>query len=391
LGLKGQSTHWRELTAGTNSAILSWAESQPWAQAMIACQQDAQWHAEGDVWTHTRLVCAQLERLTGWAALPHADQLKLFFAALFHDAGKPLTSAPDPETGRIRSPKHSLAGAEISQRILRELGCDLRTREEIVSLVRYHGRPTYILEKESPEHEVILLSWLVDTRLLYWFALADTRGRHTKEMARPEENLHLWKMVAEERGCFGLPYAFANSQARFLFYRGKLSSLFYVPREDYRCTVTLMSGLPGAGKDTWLSRNRAGLPVVALDAIRDVQEVDATDNQGKVIQTAREHCRAHLRAREDFAFNATNITRQMRQRWIELFADYDARIQIVYIEPPLATILAQNRRRANPVPENVVLRLLEKLEPPTAAECHDLVFNSPHCSGYFGRPVEGKL
>ena len=159
----------------------------------------------------------------------------------------------------------------------------------------------------------------------------------------------------------------------------------------YRCAVTLMSGLPGAGKDTWLSQNRAGLPVVALDAIRDVQEVDATDNQGKVIQTAREQCRAHLRAREDFAFNATNITRQMRQRWIELFADYDARIQIVYIEPPLATILAQNRRRANPVPENVVLRLLEKLEPPTAAECHDLVFNSPHCSGYFGRPVEGKL
>ena len=118
------------------------------------------------------------------------------------------------------------------------------------SLVRYHGRPVYILEKDSPEHEVIFLSWLVDTRLLYLFALADTRGRRTKEMTRPEENLHLWKMVAEERGCFGVPYPFANSQARFLFYRGKLSSLHYLPREGYRCTVTLLSGLPGAGKDT---------------------------------------------------------------------------------------------------------------------------------------------
>ncbi len=372
MGLKGPSAHWTAVSAGTNSEILSWAEGQPWAQAMVSCQQDAQWHAEGDVWTHTRLVCAQLERLTEWATLPHADQLRLFFAALFHDAGKPLTSAPDPETGRIRSPKHSLAGAEIARQVLRELGCDLQTREQIVSLVRYHGRPPYILEKESPEHELIFLSWLADTRLLYWFALADTRGRHTKEMTRPEEHLHLWKMVAEERGCFGLPYPFTNTQARFLFYRGKLSSLHYAPREDYRCTVTLMSGLPGAGKDTWLAQNRAGLPVVALDAIRDVLEVDATDNQGQVIQTAREQCRAHLRAREDFAFNATNITRQMHQRWIELFADYDARIEIIYIEPPLETVLSRNRRRANPVPEAVILKLLEQLEPPTITECHAL-------------------
>ena len=362
-----------ELAAATNSEILSWAEGQPWAQAMAACPQDAQWHAEGDVWTHTRLVCAELERLAEWAALTRATQLKLLFAALFHDAGKPATSAPDPETGRIRSPKHALAGAEIARRVLRELECDLPVREEIVSLVRYHGRPPYILEKDSPEHEVIFLSWLVDTRLLYLFALADTRGRRTKEMTRPEENLHLWKMVAEERGCFGVPYPFANSQARFLFYRGKLSSLHYLPREDYRCTVTLMSGLPGAGKDTWLSQNRAALPVVALDAIRDALGIDATDNQGEVIQMAREQCRAHLRAGRSFAFNATNITRQIRQRWIELFADYAARVEIVYLEPPLATVLAQNRRRANPVPEKVILHLVETLEPPTMAECHDLL------------------
>ncbi len=384
MGLKGSSKHWAELAGGTNSEILSWAERQPWAQAMLACQQDAQWHAEGDVWTHTRLVCAELERLTEWPTFPRSAQVKLLFAALLHDAGKPVTSTPDPETGRIRSPKHALAGAEIARGVLRELGCDLQTSEEIVSVVRYHGRPPYILEKENPEQELISLSWLVDTRLLYWFALADTRGRDTKEMARPEDNLHLWKMVPEERGCFGKPYSFANSQARFLFYRGKLSSLHYVPREDYRCTVTLLSGLPGAGKDTWLSQNRVGLPVVALDAIREVLDVDATDNQGEVIQLAREQCRAHLRARQNFAFNATNVTRQMRQRWIQLFEDYSARIEIVYLEPTLETILLQNRRRENPVPESVILRLLAKLEPPTVAECHELVLVEP------GRPMNAR-
>ena len=364
--------NWSDITRATNAQILAWAEAQPWADAMAACNQDAQWHAEGDVWTHTKMVCAELERLADWPSLDRAAQLKLLFTALFHDTGKPATTVLDPDTGRTRSPKHALTGTEIARRVLRELECDLVTREEIAALVRFHGRPPFLLEKEKPEHEVISLSWIVNNRLLYLFALADTRGRHAKEMSRPEENLHLWKLVAEERGCFVRPYPFANDHARFLFYRDRLSSLHYTPREDFRSTVTLMSGLPGAGKDAWLARHRPALPVVSLDAIRTELDVDAKDNQGTVIQSAREQCREHLRARRDFAFNATNITRQMRGRWIELFADYSARVEVVYIEPPLQTILMQNKRRTDSVPEKVIERLLEKLEPPTITECHAL-------------------
>jgi predicted kinase len=135
-----------------------------------------------------------------------------------------------------------------------------------------------------------------------------------------------------------------------------------------------MSGLPGSGKDTWLVRHPAGLPVVALDVIRTDLDVDPTDNQGEVIQAAREQCREHLRAGRDFAFNATNITRQIRQRWIDLFADYGARVNVVYLEPPLSMLLQQNKRRSNPVPEKVLFQLIEKLEPPTITECHSLAF-----------------
>ncbi|MCI0539631.1 MAG: AAA family ATPase [Verrucomicrobiales bacterium] len=365
---------WGDITRATNAQVLEWGEAQSWARHMASCNQDAQWHAEGDVWTHTKMVCAELEKLTDWPVLDRAAQLKLLFTGLFHDSGKPATTALDPETGRTRSPKHALVGAEIARGVLRELGCDLVTREEITALVRYHGRPPFLLEKPNPEHEVISLSWFVNNRLLYLFALADTCGRHAKEMTRPEENLHLWKLAAEEHNCFLTPYTFANDQARFLFYRSQLSSLHYTPHVDYRCTVTLMSGLPGAGKDTWLVRHRSKLPVVALDAIRDELDVEATHNQGEVIQAAREWCREHLRVGENFAFNGTNITWQMRRRWIDLFTDYKARIEIVYVEPPVSTILLQNKHRANAVPENVILRLLEKLEPPTVTECHALTF-----------------
>lgn len=365
--------NWQSFSLSTTDQVVQWAETQPWTRAMAACQQDAQWHAEGDVWTHTRMVCAELERLSDWPSLGRTDQLKLLFTALLHDSGKPATTMIDPETGRTRSPKHAVVGVEIARNVLRDLDCDLATREEIAALVRFHGRPCFLLEKESPEREVIWLSWFLNNRLLYLFALADTRGRLTKEMTRPEENLHLWKLVAEEHHCFLSPYAFANEQARFLFYRHQLSSLHYAPHIEHRCTVTLMSGLPGAGKDTWLATHRPVIPVVALDAIREALDIDATDNQGEVVQTAREECRQYLRIGQDFAFNATNITRQMRQRWIDLFSDYGARIEIVYIEPPLKTILVQNNRRPNPVPESAINRLLSRLEPPTITECHDLL------------------
>src|SRR6185295_18571250 len=122
-----------------------------------------------------------LQRLESWSSLNRAAQLRLLFAALFHDAGKPATTILDPESGRTRSPKHALVSVEIARNVLRELNCEFTLREEITALVRFHGRPTYLLEKPSPEHEIISLSWLVNNKLLYLFALADTRGRNAKE------------------------------------------------------------------------------------------------------------------------------------------------------------------------------------------------------------------
>jgi predicted kinase len=363
---------WNELSQASLDEIIGWASDQPWCRAMADCQQDAEWHSEGDVWTHTQMVCAQLPQLAEWPTLTRHEQTVLIFTALFHDAGKPLTSQVDPVSGRITSPKHAIKGEHLARSVLRDAGCDLTIREEIARMVRLHGRPAFLLERPDPNHEVISLSWWVANRLLYFFALADTRGR-TTESGRPEENLHLWKMAAEENGCFEKPYPFANDQARFLFYRQRERNLHYVPHEDYHCTVTVMSGLPGSGKDTWLAANRQGIPVVSLDDIRGELDIEATDNQGEVVQVARERCRQQLRARSSFAFNATNLVRQTRQRWIDLFADYNARIELVYVEPPLSVILGQNKGRRDPVPERVIRQLADKCEPPTWTEAHHLV------------------
>jgi predicted kinase len=67
--------------------------------------------------------------------------------------------------------------------------------------------------------------------------------------------------------------------------------------------------------------------------------------------------------------------RQTRGRWLELFADYRARIEIVYLEPPFETLLRQNKMRGEAVPEGVIRRLADKCEPPTWLECHQLLIS----------------
>jgi len=373
--------NWDQLKQSTVEQIAAWSESQPWCQAMAQCVQDRQWHSEGDVWTHTQMVLEQLQALEEWPLLSAHERIVLIFTALFHDVAKPLTTQVDEQTGRVHSPKHAVKGEHVARAVLRDLACDLTTREEICRLVRFHGRPAFLLERDEPTHEVARLSWLVNNRLLYLFALADTRGRDTDSRTRPEENLHYWKLTAEEAGCYDRPYAFATDHARFTFFRQREPNLHYTPHEDFRCTVTLMSGLPASGKDTWLTNNQSDSPVVSLDDVREELGVDPRDNQGRVAQRARERCRELLRAGVSFAFNGTNTVRQTRTRWIDLFVDYNARIEVVYLEPPFEQLLRRNKARSQSVPEPIIRKLAARCEPPTWNECHQLVVSDGQTEG----------
>lgn len=372
---------WHRLSSGDVEATIAWAGSRPWAAKLAACEQDPVWHAEGDVWTHTQLVCRELPGVAGWHDLEPRDRAACLMSAVFHDAGKPETTIRDPATGHIHAPKHAVAGVALARRELAALACPPVLRERIVSLVRYHALPPRVLERENPLRDVIRMSWLLDTRLLGIVARADFRGRvcHAAPAwssgggpPRSEDDFALWDLICRELACDGRPYPFGNDQARFRFFRDPACDRSHVPHEAYRCTVTMLSGLPAAGKDTWLAQHRPGLPVVALDAVRAELDVEPTDDQGSVAQAAREACREHLRAGRDFAFNATNLSQRIRGRWVNLFADYDARIEMVHLDVPLATALARNRRRPRPVPEGVIRRLHDRLEPPTWLECHAL-------------------
>jgi tRNA nucleotidyltransferase/poly(A) polymerase len=100
----------------------------PELEAMKGCEQPPQFHPEGDVFKHTRIM---LEMLPAQASLP------LVLSVLFHDIGKPPTATVD-ETGRIRFSGHDRVGAEMTEAIMERLRFSRAEIDATVEAVRQH-------------------------------------------------------------------------------------------------------------------------------------------------------------------------------------------------------------------------------------------------------------
>lgn len=100
----------------------------PQLEAMKGCEQPPQFHPEGDVFKHTRLM---LELLPDEVSLP------LVLSVLFHDIGKPPTASVD-ETGRIRFNGHDRIGAEMTEALMQRLRFSRAEIDATVEAVRQH-------------------------------------------------------------------------------------------------------------------------------------------------------------------------------------------------------------------------------------------------------------
>src|SRR2546429_7064670 len=100
----------------------------PELEAMKGVLQPEQFHPEGDVFVHTRLML-QL--------LPQEVPVPLVFAVLFHDVAKPVTAMVDT-TGRIRFNDHDRIGAQMTEAIMRRLRFSSAEIEATDEKVRGH-------------------------------------------------------------------------------------------------------------------------------------------------------------------------------------------------------------------------------------------------------------
>src|SRR5262249_12479768 len=103
-------------------------ELLPEIDALKGCEQPPQFHPEGDVFVHTRLMLS---------LLPERVSTPLVLAVLFHDIGKPPTQSRD-ETGRIRFNGHEYVSAEMTAKIMERLRFSNEDAASTIEAVRQH-------------------------------------------------------------------------------------------------------------------------------------------------------------------------------------------------------------------------------------------------------------
>jgi tRNA nucleotidyltransferase/poly(A) polymerase len=99
----------------------------PEVEEMKGVEQPPEFHPEGDVYTHVRMMLGELD---------NADPI-LAFSVLLHDIAKPDTYQVDP-TGRIRFTAHESVGARKAETILKRLRCSNHFIEAVTACIANH-------------------------------------------------------------------------------------------------------------------------------------------------------------------------------------------------------------------------------------------------------------
>ncbi len=341
-------------------------EQIEWIQPLKECMQEPEFHAEGDVYTHTKMVVEELLQLPEYELFTKENQDNLFYAALLHDIAKPKCTVT--ENGVIRSPRHALVGEKMAREIL--WNNDFERRELICSLVRLHGLPIWLLEKNNSLNKAAAASLRLDNRLLYALAKADMLGRICKDQEDMLMRVELYKEFCAEHECLNSAKSFYNTHSRFKFFYNQTeypADLY----DDTQFEVTLMCGIAGSGKDTYAAKQ--DLPIVSLDDLREQYGVKYGDKkgQGKIIQLAYEQAKAHCRKQQSFIWNSTNLTTDIRSKLIRTLAPYKPKFKIVYVETSVANLF---QRRRGEIQDAAIYRMMRMLDMPQLNEVHEVEY-----------------
>lgn len=344
---------------------------KPFVKELKETMQETKWHAEKDVYTHTKMVCQELIKLEEYKLLDDKMKLVLFLSALFHDIGKP--SCTKIINGEIRSFHHPTKGALITREYFwKELEISgsneyQEFREGIALLVRYHSEPTYFNYEKDKNKAVIKLSLnskhtkYFNNKLLSLLALADIRGRICDDSKEKEQFVLEFIDYAKMLNCYEVAFEFKNEYTKIKYLN---SNNIWYNQELYDPTwgeVVIVCGLPGTGKDTFIKKHFSHLKMISLDDIRKELKIKPTDNQSAVINLAKERAKNYLRDKTPFVWNATNITNLTRDSQIKLFHDYNVKVRVIFLETAWQENIKRNQNRIDSVNIAIIEKMLGKL------------------------------
>jgi tRNA nucleotidyltransferase (CCA-adding enzyme) len=132
---------------------VGWLRYYPELEALVGCEQDPQWHPEGDVWCHTKKSLDAYARMRSSNA-DQQEEIIVALGVLCHDFGKPATTFYDSDKKHIRSPGHDEAGLGPTLSFLSRLTDEERILKEVPALVRLHMRPFALWQAKASDNAI---------------------------------------------------------------------------------------------------------------------------------------------------------------------------------------------------------------------------------------------
>lgn len=143
--------------------IVKWSELLDYSEFKLLqdLPQNQLWHKEGDAFTHTCLVTqCMLDYINKQNTPKYLDpeyRQILVYSALFHDLGKAGTTELG-EDGLYHCKGHAIESSKIAQNFMMQYLClNEYVMGAIISLVRYHMQPLYIMTSKDPKKALLKL------------------------------------------------------------------------------------------------------------------------------------------------------------------------------------------------------------------------------------------
>jgi len=154
-------------------------------ELLLSCEQDEEYHPEGNVWIHTLMTLDEMVKIkTG----NEKRDVMLFLSLLCHDLGKPFCTKEI--NGHITSYSHENLGIEPTLSLLAKWTDEKKLIEEVCSMVKYHLLP-FAFFKQNPSLKAIKrLAIKVNIENLCLVCLADCLGRDIKDKEKCPQAIH---------------------------------------------------------------------------------------------------------------------------------------------------------------------------------------------------------
>lgn len=342
-------------------------------------KQDLFFHGEGDVWTHTKMVCDELVKLKDFTLANDEDKFIMFYSCLLHDIAKDYCTIE--ENGKIISPGHSKKGSIDVRVALWEIDIPFLLREEICNIIENHQVPFFAINPKTiffngeeiqmqTEYTALKLASQLKVKNLINVAKADILGRICQDKNKVMLNIEVFEELTKELNVFESEKVFPSEATKLKYFRslGAISP-DYEFHQDFGSHVLLLSGLPASGKDTYCKN--FDMPIISFDDAKEMIKNDKSIENSPYNITIS-HAKKLLAKKENFIWNSTNLSSSMREKTINLLYKYGAYIEVIYLEEKKNVILNRNQKRNSTLKNSKIQEMLLNWEVPKSYETHHM-------------------